>query len=203
MRRSWAILIVVALAFTTAVSAGAAKPNCDDDPKHPSCGTVNEDPMAGTECVLWSPDDPYTNLASKDFELTVTVENSRFSEFVCIDVSDVAVGEWNVTVDVRQGSLRELQVIVRDSVAPGDDCARARYRKNKHPDSPFTFTLPVNAADDVNACGIEFAEMVGGVYYATHDTEVSSPLAFLMFVRGSDLVFDVDVDYPNASSGSD
>lgn len=115
---------------------------------------------------------------------------------MCIDVSDVEAGDWEVTVDVTQGSLRELLVIVRDSVAPGDLCASTTYKKNNLPDSPFTFTLPVNAADTVNACGTELAELVGDQFYAEAEN-VDSPLAFLMVIRGSNLVFDVDVDvYP-------
>jgi hypothetical protein len=95
--------------------------------------------------------------------------------------------------------LRELLVIVRDSIAPGDTCASTSYKKNKIPDSPFTFTLPVNAVDYVNACGIEFAEMVDNRYYATAEEETPSPLSFLMFFQGSsDLDFTVYVDYPNA-----
>jgi hypothetical protein len=189
-QKSWAILVVVALAFTTAVSA-AAKPDCDVDPTHRSCKTA----VAGTECVVWSPSDPYAYAESGDFDLTVEDTGS-----VCIDVSEVVAGDWEVTIDVTEGSLRELLVIVRDSIAPGDTCASTSYKKNKIPDSPFTFTLPVNADNHVNACGIEFAEMVDNHYYAAAEEETPSPLSFVMFFQGSsDLVFTVEVDYPNPS----
>ena len=151
--------------------------------------------MAGTECVdAANPDVAYP--VSEDFGLTVGGE----TEYVCIDVSDVVAGDWDVTVDVKKGSLRELLVIVRDSVAPGDACAAIKYRKKTLPDSPFTFALPVNVADYVNACGTGYAEMVGDDYYATVKQNIQSPLVLQMFMWGVDSTTElkVDVDYPNA-----
>lgn len=151
--------------------------------------------MAGTECVdAANPDVAYP--VSEDFGLTVGGE----TEYVCIDVSDVVAGDWDVTVDVKKGSLRELLVIVRDSVAPGDACAAIKYRKKTLPDSPFTFALPVNAADYVNSCGTGYAEMVGDDYYDTVQPGIPSPLAFMMFIKGGDSTTEIEVhvDYPNA-----
>lgn len=193
MKRLVTLLVILGLLMAFPAGAAAEKP-----PAPPGPPGGDNGPMAGTECVdTANPDLAYQ--VSDDFVLTAGGE----IEYVCIDVSDVIAGDWDVTVDVT-GSLRELLVVVRDSVAPGDACAVAHYRRNTLPDSPFPFTLPftlpVNAADRVNSCGIGWAEMVGDDYYATAEPDIPSPLAFMMFIKGGDSTtkLDVRVDYPNA-----
>jgi hypothetical protein len=182
---------MVTLAAAPATGSKGGTPGPPDDKGKPEKTAV-----AGTECVVWSPDDPYAYAESGDYGLTLGGD----TDVVCIDVTEVVKGDWKVTVDVTRGSLEWLLVSVRDSVAPGDTCASTSYKKKKIPDSPFPFTLLVNAADTVNACGTDYAEMVDNDYYATAEEGTPSPLSFLMFFQGSsDLVFTVDVDYPNPS----
>ncbi|MBT8213049.1 MAG: hypothetical protein KJN71_07870 [Acidimicrobiia bacterium] len=90
-------------------------------------------------------------------------------------------------------------VILRDSVAPGDACGEPVYIQDNIP-APATLTdrtLQGAPGSYVNACGVEWAEWVDGAYYDSVDDTVDSPLAFLVFTRGSrDLAVSLDVNLP-------
>ena len=162
-------------------------------------------PLAGTTCAgRVSP-----NLPTADgFPIDLAGKEAG----ACVDVSNVTPGEWvdssgeplpwEVTVTVTNGTLKSLLVILRDSVAPGDACGvpdyfRGNITGSETDPATLTLTLPGADGDYVNACGVEWAEKVEGEYYDDIDTTVDSPLAFLVFARGSrDLAMTLDVDLP-------
>jgi hypothetical protein len=130
-----------------------------------------------------------------DFPLTVDAVDPN----ACIDVSKVAAsGTWSIEFNVVSGTLRELIVSVRDSVAGGDLCDEARLRRPS--EASGSITLQPNAADFVNACGTQYGEIVpDGTTFTTVEPGIQSPLAFLVWARGSkDLEINFWVDYPNS-----
>ncbi len=192
MKRHAALLLAVVMLLALAAPAAAKPPNCEETPWHPACGGANDEPApAGTACSVLT--DGHIAAVSDDFGFILT------GDFACIDVSNVSpTGAWYITYDVTAGTLRELLVLVRDSFSPGDIC---NYGMRLRHVTSGSFTLEPNAADYVNSCGIEFAEMIGDTYHGEANENVQSPLAFLVFARGTkDLSVNIKVDYPNAAT---
>lgn len=122
-----------------------------------------------------------------DFYFTLTGGSVN----ACIDVSDVEAGDWEIDVEVAEGTLRNLYMKPFDSWAPGDFCGDEwKYRKNVGLGSPIV--LEGISGDYVNACGVEYGEVVDGVYYGTAEPNIPSPLAFMVYTRGSS---DLKVDF--------
>ena len=201
MKRFWIVLMAVAMALVMAVPVNAAKPNCDVDDTHPSCKS-DEPPLAGFTCKAKSFGEAYVAEEFLDFDIPL----SRVTSSACIDVWPEFEGPWFVTVTVNSGVLRQLTVIPRDSHGPGDSCGGLGFNKKPpsffqlppdptlYPDSPYGETIPLPY---VNACGTDFAEWVGDVYYDTADETVPSPFALLVFVGGSkNLDVTLSVDLP-------
>jgi hypothetical protein len=191
------IILLVALGLLMAFPAAAAGVDCEKKPDHPLCGDGGPDgEYVGTECVESTKlgDDVIVDATGTDFEFTV----DPIEPNACIDVSNVAAsGTWTIDFEVVSGTLRELIVSVRDSVAGGDLCDEARLRRPSEPSG--SISLQPNAADFVNACGTQYGEIVpDGTTYTTVEPGIQSPLAFLVWARGKDLVINFWVDYPNA-----
>jgi hypothetical protein len=194
MKRLLILTLIMATISAPAAPAAAKPPNCDETPWHPACGGANDEPaMAGHECVGYVTDAYTAAEDSGHFEFDLGGEYYD----ACIDVSNVdPEGHWTITYNVTAGTLRELLVLVRDSFSPGDIC---NYGLRFRHVSSGSFTLEPNAADDVNSCGTNFAEMIGSGYYPDFEA-IRSPLAFLVFTRGTkDLVVNFTVDYPYAA----
>lgn len=180
MKRWWTILVVTAMALTTAPGAGAKPP--------PWAGGGGDGLEGGTACL------ESINVDSADV-FTGEPIGPLGAGTHCVDVSGVVPGSWSVGYEVDQGSLRSLIVQVRDSVAPGDVCLDARFGKNDPMPSPIEFD--VSAGDWVNACGTQFAEVIDGQDYWNEDPDHQSPLALLFWVDGSkDLAVTFDVNVP-------
>jgi hypothetical protein len=200
MKRLLILLVVLGLLTAFPAAALADKPDCSiPDSTHPSCGDGEPDgEYVGTECTESTKlgDDMLVDATDTDFLLTVDAINPN----ACIDVSKVAAsGTWSIEFNVVSGTLRELIVSVRDSVAGGDLCDEARLRRPI--ERSGRISLQPNAADFVNACGTQYGEIVpDGTTYTTYTTVepgIQSPLAFLVWARGKDLEINFWVDYPN------
>jgi hypothetical protein len=195
VKKNLTLVLVVMTLLALAAPAAAKPPNCDETPGHPACGGANDEPaMAGHECVGYATD-AYTAAEGSghfDFDLGGDYYSA------CVDVSNVLpTGTWDITYNVTAGTLRELLVLVRDSFSPGDLC---NYGMRLRRVTSGSFKLEPNAADHVNSCGTEWAEMIGDTYYGEALPGVRSPLAFLVFARGTeDLEVSFTVDYPNAT----
>ena len=197
MKRLLILLVVLGLLMAFPATAFAEKPDFCSDPEstHPSCGDGEPDgEYVGTECVESTKlgDDMLVDAKTTDFSFAVDPQNPN----ACIDVSNVAAsGTWTINFEVVSGTLRELIVSVRDSIAGGDLCDEARLRR---PSEPWEILLQPNAADFVNACGTQYGEIVpDGTTYTTVEPGIQSPLAFLVWARGKDLEINFSVDYPN------
>ena len=188
MKKTFTTFLAIATIVALAVPAAAGKGGKPDKP--------SKDPLAGTTCIKAG----YANLpATSDFTIDLPEPVKRAE--ACVDVSDVIPGPWTVTVEVTNGTLRSLLVILRDSVAPGDACGAPFYHQGNiqanTEEATFDFTLPGAPGSFVNACGEEWAEEIDGYdYYDKDDTTVESPLAFLVFAQGRDLAMTLDVDLP-------
>lgn len=201
MKKHLTLVLMVITLLALAAPATAKPPNCDDpDSSHPACGGGNDEPaMAGHECVGYATDAYTAAEGSGHFEFDLGVDYNS----ACVDVSNVLpTGTWDITYNVTAGTLRELVVLVRDSFSPGDLCnygiSNSGMRLRRVPSG--SFKLEPNAADSVNSCGTEWAEMIGDTYYGDAPPGVQSPLAFLVFARGTeDLEASFTVDYPNAT----
>ena len=180
MKKTLTALLALAVLVTLAMPALAAKGGKPGQPDNP--------PLGGTTCAEdgWASDIDDLSLMGRSAE-------------ACVDVSDVNPGAWDVTVNVEEGTLKSLLVVLRDSVSPGDACGEPIYLRNISAPSTFKLegALEGAAGDYVNACGVEWAEWVDGVYYDTVEPKLDSPLALLVFSRGSaDLELTLDVDLP-------
>ena len=195
MKKNAILILAVLMLLAVAAPATAKPPNCDDNPSHPSCGDPGEEEVpAGTECMesIKLGDDMLADATDTDFDFSVDAQTPN----ACIDVSKVAAsGTWTINFEVVSGSLRELIVSVRDSVAGGDLCAEARLRRPS--DQSGNIALHPDAADFVNACGTQYGEIVDGTTYNTVEPGIQSPLAFLVWARGKDLVIEFSVNFPN------
>lgn len=191
MRRLGAVLLVVAMGIVIATPVGAAKPDCDDRPSHPSC--QDDEPLAGTTCAalgrwLGEPVTGDSDIGTEDFNVPL----SGKSDSACIDVMAIE-GSWTVHIDIGRGTVRSLLLVPRDSIAPGDSCGGFSFRR----DIPETVVLPGPAhpsdIDDdgmiegayVNSCGVEFGEWVGDKNYSEVKEDIESPLAFQVSMTGS------------------
>ncbi len=119
MQRYWTVLLVLAVAVVIALPAGAAKPDCIDEPSRPWCEPA-EDPEGpvGLTCEETAADGwDYVDVTWQDEKTFTVVLTDRLG--ACVDVTSVA-GEW--TIDVKVGSAREVYLAVGDSVSPGDMC---------------------------------------------------------------------------------
>ncbi len=164
MRRTWIMLLAVALALVIAAPAGADKPNCNPEdpnytPDHPTCQDEepsDELPMGGTMCDPAGYPEGIYGVQSNDF--TFTLEGKKPG--TCIDVMS-GKGAWEVTV-TGEGA-RYLGLIPRDSIAAGDSCGGwlLRSAANIYGDSPhilgYNGSVP---AATINACGTDWAEWV-------------------------------------------
>ena len=182
MKVTLTALLAIAVLLTLAMPALAAKGGNGGKPDRP--------PLGGTTCA--------EDGSASDIEDLALMGRGASA---CVDVSDVNPGPWDVTVNVEKGTLKSLLVILRDSVSPGDVCGEPiNLRGNISAPESFTlegFTLEGAAGDYVNACGVGWAEWVDGVYYDTVEPTLQSPLALLVFTRGSaDLELTLDVDLP-------
>ncbi len=187
MRRLLILSVALIVLLALAVPVGAAKP---DKPGPP--GDSGNDPvLAGTTCADMNDDGYFKGVDdSGSFGLPLTTAQSR----ACFDVSNVSeIGNWTIGYNVTAGSLRELIVSVRDSAAPGDLCDETRLRNAVS----GQITLTPNARDYANACGITYAEWVGDSLIELADETVDSPLAFLIWARGTkDLNVTFTIGYP-------
>jgi hypothetical protein len=148
------VVLVVALGLmATAGTAAAGKPDCDENPDHPSCkeDPSDETPTGGTMCDPADYPDGIDGVQTGDFSLTLDGD----STYACIDVL-AAAGPWEVTVTVTGSRARSLLLVGRDSVAPGDACDVLDLRRD---DIHAGGTLVMPAAT-INACGVEWAEWV-------------------------------------------
>jgi len=216
MRRSLVILIAIALAFTTALAAGAG-PNCDKVPDHPKCAGNSggdETPLSGTICDPSDYSEELSGVQTDDFSFTLSGKRDD----ACIDVISVE-GPWQVTI--TGGGARQLGIIPRDSVAPGDSCGGYILRVGDiYTNNPLTLGYHgVIPTATINACGVDFGEWVdinleglnptlvadGGdcaviengqcLVAQTLDT-VTHPLVLQAFLRGSGDTTTIHVNLP-------
>jgi hypothetical protein len=186
MKRPWLLVLVVGMIMALAAPVAAAPPDCSEKPDHPSC-PLPDDLDGGTVCDTEAP-------KTGDFDITLGGGKTHYPDGACVDVlSDE--GPWYVTVDVQQGSVRELRLFLRDSVGPGDGCfegGSCGLVLRDLPTDPIHLAPSMNVDDAgsmpgayVNACGTVFAEVHDGVSYDAVRDDIPSPLAFMPSIRAS------------------
>jgi hypothetical protein len=202
MRRIGVVLLVMAMGLVIASPVGAAKPDCNDDPSHPSCKDEPVDDQGGgitcAEHATWKGQENLITDVEDHYD-HFDVELSGKNVRACIDVmSDEGV--WTVDIELLAGAVRSIGLIPRDSVAPGDSCGGVILSR---PDLPLSIDLPQVPPPDydgpnpdidgdgmiegayVNSCGVDFEELIDGTTYATVNDQIPSPLAFQASMAGS------------------
>jgi hypothetical protein len=213
MRRISVLLLVIAMALVIASPAGAGKPgtDCEEKPNHPACqDDPTADPPFGTTCLVrFGPDNLDMQVKEVDLNVgsfSVNLEGSGAS--ACYDVT-ADEGTWSVEI-LNDTGVRFLRVLPRDSISPGDSCGGREFRFNR--DVPTTFDLPGTGfpTEDgwhpydldkdgriegsyANSCGESFGEWVDvevngvekRVFYEKENTNIPSPLAFQVDMKGS------------------
>lgn len=180
MRHEKSLTTLLAIASLMAVSmpAVAAKG-----------GNPSKPPLGGTTCA------EYSDAAfESDGDINGLPLAGRIDE-ACVDVSDVNPGPWDVTVTVTEGTLRSLQVVLRDSVAPGDACSEPiHYRDNTAAPATLTFTLEGAAGDHVRRVA---KSGPSGWMVPTTTAPSRARLALLVYIQGSrSLAMTLNADLP-------
>lgn len=199
MRRILILALAAALTFAFAVPAHAGV-DCEKKPNHPIC--ADEPLTAGTVCGT-------TPSATGVFEVMLGGRHTEYAypPGMCIDVLSGA-GEWTVQVEVLAGTLRELNLYLRDSLAPGDgcfeggSCGLALRDISSEPGVITAIQLGYMPDAHVNACGTQYGELVEidgeFVSYDTVEPSIESPLAFMPSMRASnDAVVKLTVHTPS------
>lgn len=197
MKKLLVTLVAVSLTLTLPATARAGKPDW--------AGGKQDEPVAGTSCADYYGDDYGYGVPSDDFTFTLGGKDSGYPSAACIDVM-ANEGEWRVETTVASGTVRGLLLAPQDSFSPGDSCGGVNASRVK---SGAVFTLPgpdhPNDVDQdgmieaayVNSCGTDFAETVDGVVLEEADPGTPDPLAFRVFMTGSnDALVIVHVDLP-------
>jgi hypothetical protein len=215
------ILLVAALLVVPLLVMGgaSAKVDCDARPEHPTCPGVPEPPDDGDVLGGYTCEQAGHNQADYAETHGLAFADGGFSftlsgrtDTVCIDVNTDGPSRWYVAIG--GSGVRALQLIPRDSYAPGDSCGGVDLRGGAMPPLPFTQGLPdyddtrADAIPEslVNACGTQFGEWLDTDGDGTLDhnelgqTGQPHPLAFVASIRGaSDSSVAISVDCGSAS----
>ena len=199
MRRLLLLTLAAIITFALAVPAHAGV-DCAEKPNHPACDS--EPLTAGTVCGTTPPE-------TGVFEVMLGGRHTEYTypPGMCIDVLSAA-GEWTVSVEVLAGTLRELNLYLRDSFAPGDgcfeggSCGLALRDISSEPGVITEIELGHMPDAHVNACGLQYGELVEVdaelVYFDTVEPSIESPLAFMPSMRASnDAVVKLSVHMPS------
>lgn len=187
MKRTWIMLLAVAMALVIALPAGAVKPDKPDKPE--------PKPEGGYTCAEYygyTTSDP-VDFGSEGGSFTLDIVNR---EVACVDVIAPA-GDWKVTVNDAIG-VRRVTIRVQDSVAGGDVCGihvdpEENMILGALADGDF-FTLEGIQDAHVNACGTDWAEWIDGDLRTDVASGEAHPLAFLVF--GGRGTFTITVTVP-------
>lgn len=170
MRRLWILLLVGLLTAALAAPAAAV-----------AKGKPPAQPLVGDTCENKGVSQASHGLTFTPTGFTFTLSGK--SDSMCVDVpADLAdtAGVWTVTATAG-GTVLRLLLVPRDSYSPGDSCGGVDLRP---PSFPLVQQLPNEIpAATVNACGVQFGEMVDGKPVYTQ-TGQPHPLVFNATMSG-------------------
>ena len=186
MRRTLLLILTATVAVAVAAPA-AAKPGKKPAPPP-------ENPVPGVTCLEWAGSEAGSGAlvmavdAAIDPKFSVTL---GAGELACVDVIAPA-GDWAVSVEAT--GMRALNLIIRDSISPGDVCDIIPIKKPSDGDYVFTDV----EASYVNACGTEWFELIDGVVYRERVPDFEHPLAFIVVAgNGIDARATIEVTRPS------
>lgn len=198
IQRALLLATMFALVLLVVPAAGAKKP-------------LPAEPVPGHSCADYYGEDYQHGLQTRDFEVRLGGRATDYPATACIDVM-AEEGEWQVTVEIVKGTVRDLLVAPQDSFSPGDSCGGVGIRKVA-PDTVVVLPGPDHPNDldgdgmieaaYVNSCGTRFAETIDGGAYGSVDSGTPDPLALRIGMSASrDAEVILHVDLPPTSDPS-